>query len=261
MSELGIPDNLKKEMNNKRLIFTITTGRSGTGFLSRLLKIVPNVDSFHEPKPKFSEVMRTIQTEPQVAYQFWINHKLPNIVKNKNPVYIETSHLFCKGFLEPLLDIGFVPDVIVLRRAYRDVALSLYQLETIPGRTEKGNKYYLTPNDPGVVQIDNWKTLHDYQLCYWYCIEIDRRRKHYSKLLSQLGARIVNITLDQLLTFKGMRNLIEKLNLRNLSLFDWFKFYRLKNIRVNTKEKQKMEKLDVKYLDELEHEIDNCIQN
>jgi hypothetical protein len=85
-----------------RLILTVTPGRSGTVYLCELLKSVPGIYSAHEPEPKFSDVMRAVQYDPAIARRFLLSQKLPAIRRYAQSTYVETSHLACKGFIEPL---------------------------------------------------------------------------------------------------------------------------------------------------------------
>ena len=132
--------------SHTRLIFTVTTGRSGTALLHRLFRLLPNVASFHEPEPKFSHLLRMVQGAPQLAREFLQYTKLPVIAQCDRTIYVETSHLFCKGFLEPAQQLGLRFDLIVLRRAVREVARSLYELDTVPARTDWGQSFLLAPS-------------------------------------------------------------------------------------------------------------------
>lgn len=228
-------------LTDKRLIFTVTTGRSGTGYLAKVLSFVPGIASFHEPEPDFADIMRAAQTNPNLAYNFWIERKLPHIATVPANVYVETSHLFCKGFAQPLLDLGIVPDLIILTRPYREVALSLYRLDVIPGRTDKGLKYLLSPADPGVLALENWWSLHDYQLCYWYCLEISRRAEVYAKIFSGAGARVVSTALQELVNVNGFIRLLRELGLTMPRLSDWIQYLIYRGQPVNTKQKQKQQ--------------------
>lgn len=156
---------LFRSLRSKRLIFTIAPGRSGTGYLANMLNLLPGVCSTHEPEPKFSHSMRAIQHDSNLAQEFWVKEKLPAILEFTEKIYIETSHLFCKGFLEPLLELGIIPDVVILRRPFREVAISLYKLDTIPARSDNGQKFLLCPEDPDVLPLLNWQKFNDYQLC------------------------------------------------------------------------------------------------
>ena len=195
-----------------RLIFTVTTGRSGTELLHRLFSLLPDVASFHEPEPKFSRMLRQVQENPLQAREFLQNSKFPAIAKCQRSVYVETSHLFCKGFLEPAQQLGLRFDLIVLRRSARDVARSLYELDTIPARTDWGRSFLLAPTDPGVLPLPGWETMHDYQLCYWYCLEIERRAKMYAKLVAAHGGRVAATSLSELLA-GGFPRVLESLAL------------------------------------------------
>jgi hypothetical protein len=112
-------------LGGKRLILAVTPGRSGTGYLSQLLDGLPDVFSAHEPEPNFRDAMRPAQSNPTIARAFLLEKKLPTIRSCVAPVYLETSHLACKGFIEPLVENGCVPDLILLKRDPYRVASSL----------------------------------------------------------------------------------------------------------------------------------------
>jgi hypothetical protein len=59
-----------------RLILTITPGRSGTTYLSELLKAVSGIYSDHN-EPKFSDVMRSAQYDTQIACRFLLSQSFP----------------------------------------------------------------------------------------------------------------------------------------------------------------------------------------
>ncbi len=163
----------------KTLVFTVTPGRSGSKYLAALLSAIPGVSSHHEPKPDFASVMRRTQQDPEIAFSFLRHKKFPAIAEYAEPVYVETSHLFCKGFFEPLLLMEIFPKLIFLRRHPTDVAWSLVERGTIPARTSSGCLYLLDPRDPNVLPLKGWESMTDYQLCFWYTLEIERRLLRY----------------------------------------------------------------------------------
>jgi hypothetical protein len=197
----------------KRLIFTVTTGRSGTAYLSTIMGLAKDVYSVHEPVPEFADRMREVQKSPELAKRFLLEQKLPSILACPARIYIETSHVACKGFLLPLVEIGVLPDIIIHRRPVREVSLSMLKMGTIPGRSPKGLRFYLSPDDPGVLTLPDWQNLHDYQLCYWYCLEVERRSRHYQKFFSQNGARVAATTLRGMKTFAGLLRCFSELEL------------------------------------------------
>lgn len=232
---MDLPIKLKQLLSKKRLILAVSTGRSGTAYLAEILGCVPDVSSHHEAKPKFSKALRPVQQNGQLAYKFWIKEKLPAIAKDSAPIYVETSHLFCKGFAEPLLDLGIVPDLILLARPYRQVALSFCRFGTIPGRTAQGLKYLLGPADHGVLSLPDWQELDDYQLCYWYCLEIERRMSKYNELFSGLGARIVRVSLEEINALSGFEKLLLGLNLQKPDGPKWVEYLQIKDSRINVR--------------------------
>ena len=203
----------------KRLVFTITTGRSGTRYLAWALRGFRDVDARHEPRPRFSDAFRTVAQHPEVAAEFWLRHKLPRIAKSPRPIYAETSHLVCKGFLESLVELGYAPDLIHLHRPPRDVALSLWRLRTVPGRTYRGVKYYLSPTDRTFLHLpaDRLAGLHDYQLCYWYCLEIAQRADAYAARFAARGVRVHDLPLESIGTSDGILALGRELDLGSRS--------------------------------------------
>jgi hypothetical protein len=172
---------------SKSLIFTVTPGRSGTKYLTALLASVPGIAAFHEPAPDFVRAMRRVQQNPEVAFAFLRDAKLPFIAEVDAPVYAETSHLFCKGFFEPAILMGLTPKLIILRRPPSEVAWSLLERDTIPARTPYGALYLLDPRDPAVLPLPGWERMTDYQLCFWYALEIERRQVKYADMAGQLG--------------------------------------------------------------------------
>jgi hypothetical protein len=199
-------------IDGKRLILTVSTGRNGTAYLSNLVQGLPGICCLHEPDPQFYTVMREAQTDPGVAERFLTELKLPAIRQYREPVYFETSHLACKGFLEPLMTHGLNPDLVILRRDPVQVATSLFLLGTVPARTPLGLLFLLSPDDPGVLRLDGWQGLHDWALCYWYCLEIERRARVYKERLKTLGGRLLETSVAILKTDWGLRQLLSFLD-------------------------------------------------
>jgi hypothetical protein len=191
-------DALRAAVRAKNLVFCVTAGRTGTTYLQHLLALCPETTSLHEPEPSFVPVLRLAQHDASVARTFLLEYKLPFIAGAPTRNYVETGHLICKGFLEPLLALGIVPRIVFLRRAPRPIAASLLARRTVPGRTKLGLKYLLHPGDPRVVPLPGWLRMTDYQLCFWYALEIERRQRLYAAQLDALGATLVDVTADEL---------------------------------------------------------------
>jgi len=246
-----------QQIRNKRLIFTVTSGRSGTAYLTAVFNYMKGVHAYHEPAPEYVTCLRQVQSQPELARKFLLEEKLPVIAADPAGIYVETSHLFCKGFVEPLLALDIVPDLVIHRRSMRDISLSLYKMGTVPGRTSKALRFYLSPDDPNVLPLANWQQLHDYQLCYWYCLEIERRARYYKDLFISRGARVSETTLTGLKTGRGLKQLLQELDL-SLKFPAWLMMLRfLRNSRFKVNE-SKITKKNVAVpdrLDELEQEV------
>ncbi len=243
-----------------RLIFTVTTGRSGTAFLAGILNLLPGVVGRHEPPPRFSDVMRRAQTDPRVASDFLLEKKLPVICKRADSVYAETSHVFCKGFLEPALELGLRPKLILLRRPWRKVAVSFCRIGTVPGRSSSGRKWCLSPSDKGVLPLPGWERLHDYQLCYWYCLEIERRMGAYEALGESYALTIVSTSLGELNSIRGVLRLARRLSLPAPRIDGIVRYLLLRHRRPNTKPSRKRPlEIPARELAGLEREVEELV--
>lgn len=228
-------------LGSRRLILTVTTGRSGTEYLARILSLFARVDARHEPKPRFSTSFRAVCAEASIAREFWTREKLPAIARTRRPVYAETSHLACKGFLESLAGLGVHFELVHLRREPRLVAKSLWSLGSIPGRSLLGVRYYLGPRDRVFLPLapELAERASDYQLCYWYCLEIDARAAHYRQAFAGSGVRVHEVALESLRTRAGIQALGETLELGPMSPVGALRARGLAGSRVNEKRAQK----------------------
>lgn len=198
---------------DKRLIFTVTAGRTGTAYLAKLLDTVPTVSAYHEPKPNYVEVLRRIQTHPFMSYEYLSKYKIPAIRECPSYIYAETSHLTCKGFLEPMILMGLRPALIILRRPPREVAWSHVVRNCVPSWTTLGVSYLLDPRDPAVIPLFHWETASQYQLCFWYALEMERRQLHYTRLAEGLGMPVFDVTNKELNDWSIYSRMLETLNL------------------------------------------------
>jgi hypothetical protein len=192
------PTALVDAVRRKHLVFTVTAGRSGTTYLTHLFELLPDITSLHEPQPSFVYFLRQAQRSPAIARRFLLDFKLPFIAGHAATRYAETGHLLCKGCFEPLLDLGIVPRIVLLRRHPRLIATSLLTRRTVPGRGKLGFKYLVHPSDPGVLPLAQWTGRTDYQLCFWYALEIERRQRAYAARLERAGGTSVDVTPDEL---------------------------------------------------------------
>ncbi|WP_147126232.1 hypothetical protein [Shimia ponticola] len=198
---LGSQASLQKtvdEFNAKRVVLTVTAGRTGTDSLNHLFRHLPDTHASHEPNPNHRFILARVQHDPVLAARFFWYLQAPSIVSRAGSHVVESSHLFCKGFFEPCIAAGFRPALVMLQRDTRTTALSHQRKHAVPGRTGAGHRYLIAPTDRPYLKVDAPESLTDYQLCYWYCLEIELRQKLYSEIASELGMPIFTMQTKQL---------------------------------------------------------------
>jgi len=131
-------------------IFCITTGRSGTDYLTRLFSHLPGCRSFHEAKPIGNgRAMRQFALGRPELMQQVARSKAENVtrIRQEYALYFESNHCFIKGFgwylpeHIPAERIG----VIILGRDKSKVAHSLLRIgcsPLLPG----GRQWVMTPD-------------------------------------------------------------------------------------------------------------------
>ena len=198
----------------KRLIFTVTPGRSGTFYLTHLLQGLPDIHAEDEAEPGFHDWLPEARHDPVLAEKLLIEKKLPFIQAISQKTYIETSHYFSKGFVDPLVRLGINFDLILLKREPRKVAGSRFLIGG--GMKElRAGKYYpdiLGPHEPNFLPARNITAWNDYQLCYWYSLETFFRMKHYAQLIASRGGKIFETALESLASGDNYGKLLAWLN-------------------------------------------------
>lgn len=196
------------------IVMCLSAGRCGTSLLSQLLALCNNIHSVHEPEPTFLPIVEgTGSYSLEKAEVFVRDIKLSAIFSKSVPNYAETSHLFGKGAFEAFLALKVPFQLIRLHRAPREVAKSHWRIKAIPARNEKKKAFVLHPALDTVMQLPSWKRLTSYQLCFWYCLEIERRKDTYKIQAEQCGIPVVDVHLGDLLNFDSFHKLCAQLSL------------------------------------------------
>jgi hypothetical protein len=208
------------------LVFSVTSGRSGTRLMTMLLRDAGGFDADHEPEPRVNHVLPRIIQDPGFGLSWLAQDKIPAIARRAggSGPYIETSHLMCKGLIEPLFALGLRPRFILLSRPIEAIASSLFKMNVIPGRTPAGRLVLIAPSDPGVLPMPGWEQFSDYQLCYWYALEIERRQRFYAGHFTAHGIDHHWISLEELTQWDGFRRLCAFLDPESLARLDRERF-------------------------------------
>jgi hypothetical protein len=200
-------------LQSKRLVFTATSGRSGTAFVHQLFSLLPDVTSEHEAEPPFQTHLRQMDRGSIVARDFLLQYKLPHIADLPTSRYVDVSHPFCKGFVEPTLALGIRPNLLVLRREPRLVALSFLERYTVPERTFFGLEWLLSPRFARSMPLPGWRGMSDYQLVFWYALEIERRQREYTGMIRSVGGVVRETAAVDLADFERFAELSKDLGL------------------------------------------------
>lgn len=199
-----------------KIIFTVTPGRSGTAYLARVLDRVTGLVARHEPEPNFKNVLHDLPNNRTLAYRFMRDVKWPAIrALAGDCAYLETSHLFGAGFFYAWVSVIMRPDIIVLRRDKYAIADSMYELDQIPGRTMPD--YLISPDTARFCRVDGWQKLHDWQLCFWYVLEMEVRQTTYAYTAAMCGGTVYDVDLDDLQTVDDFDRLVQTFGLPALS--------------------------------------------
>jgi hypothetical protein len=182
----------------KNFLFTMTTGRSGTQYLTELLRRnltdaechheILDWDRFGVDMPDLSTMMLfNAQGNVAKVQAFW-RQKLARIALTPRRFYVETSHMLMKaGLIEnlaPLTEAGRVHLVMLERDPFATILSFLNRGDF----ASHGNQWiwYLDPRYPKNV-VNALPAMQRGALsgvCLWYIAEIRVRAAYYARLLA-----------------------------------------------------------------------------
>lgn len=198
--------------NCRNLIFSLTTGRSGTAFLAELLRAnLLDAEIYHErtgfdlfgvetPDLSHLTLFNSQGNVPKVK-AFW-SEKFSRICETDLRYYVETSHILMKaGLVENIGQISgdYTVHFIVLTRSIVDTMVS-YRCRM--DFVNRGNMWlwYLDPQYPRkIVDFRPFSALGWEGVALWYICEIRTRTEYYRLLLAdEYGIQFHEIELEQL---------------------------------------------------------------
>ena len=199
-------------MNGRQFIFTMSTGRSGTAFLTELLAAnLPDCEAHHEffgwtdfglRTPDVSHMMQFNSLgNVEKVQNFW-RDKLAIVLNSRARFYVETAHMLMKaGLVEniaPLTSAGHV-HLIDLQR---DPAATIRSFKARGEFFGRGNPWlwYLDHAYPrNLCGFDRFANYGHSGLCLWYIIEVRVRAAYYARLMADNPKITVHrVTLEEL---------------------------------------------------------------
>jgi hypothetical protein len=205
----------------EKLIFTATTGRSGTLSLANLFAAVPQCASVHEAHPiMHGSILRAASYgDARLVDRVYRQVKSVNILRAALGCryYFEANHLFVKTFLPHAIEqFGDRLRVIHLVRPAIEVATSIYCLRDHPG-TQRGNYWWLDYRAPvNLIRIADLldsdpEFSHPFYKALWYWYEIEARIAAWRARLPML--RVVRFETAWLNEIGRVRELFDGLGI------------------------------------------------
>ncbi len=229
-----------------KYIFCISTGRSGTAYLCKLLSTLNDCYAYHEQKPILhSELMRFYLNGNKTPLLKQLPIKLEKIRNNPTGIYADTTHIFIKSFGWELPK--FIPQdeigVIILKRQQEEVVKSTHRIHSGPF-TFLGRKWIIVPYKNCLI-----KSPLDYNIylasryilkLYWlFKGQYNSTEKNYPKFYERKSKQLlkwyyqetyalgekykltyphinyVEVTLDEINTINGFEKIIKAFNLQD----------------------------------------------
>jgi hypothetical protein len=169
----------------ERLVFTATTGRSGTLTLTRLFATVPGCRAEHEAHPVMNGPVLRAASYGDSALVDRVYERVKSVNIRRAAVghryYFEANHLFIKTFAHHVVaDFGRRVAVVHLVRPAVEVASSIYQLGDYSS-IERANYWWLdirAPTNllsiPDLLESDP-EFSHPFYKGLWYWYEVEAR--------------------------------------------------------------------------------------
>ena len=207
---------------DRRFIFTITTGRSGTNFLAELLALNLGDAQVHHEQLAYSDWG---VNSPEVSHLTTFNHigngshprefwrqKFARIKALDVRYFAEMSHILAKaGLLENLdqLQGAGKTHLIYLKR---DIAKTVISFINRADFLNKGNMWlwYLDPDYPNIiVSPEPLRRFGQIGSALWYVIEMRVRAEYYRLLLAERAGVIFHeVDMEEVTRIEGAAKLL-----------------------------------------------------
>lgn len=207
------------DLADRRVIFCINSGRSGSKYLAQLLGTATGVKSFHEAEPKMNaEFIRTINDEPLAASRERRRIKaaaIAEVLRGARPeeIYAETNHTFIKTFFDVVLEEFRNPDVIILRRDVAHVLKSFIELGYFSPRNPLSYEWMSSPNavTAALRPLAPDSELDQFDLCIAYLFDIEARAVRFKK--EYPWVRTHDVRLEELNSRSSIAEVFRRLHL------------------------------------------------
>ncbi|SDG14541.1 hypothetical protein SAMN05216241_1065 [Limimonas halophila] len=209
---------------SKTLVFTITTGRSGTVFLTELLaRNVSNARVYHEHQQWWSHGVDTPDHSDMMHFNnagvtrkirtFWAR-KFERVLAEPGEVYVEPSHYLAKAGLVENLDL--LPSdvgvkIVFLKRDIRKTGLSLFNLREFENPASAW--VWLPPASQNcIIPSKKFRQFGRAGTILWYVSEMRARGGYYREYIANNhSCDFVDINLEDFRDEDGAQRFLERL--------------------------------------------------
>ena len=209
-------------MPSSKFIFTITAGRTGTAWLSKLIELNSQYESIHEPLHinDFGSRMPDIKTMrtfndvgmTESVINFW-EKKFKTIINLRQ--YCETNHTLSKcgliEYMDEYTDLQKETSIVILKRYDRvKQAVSYFSRNDFFHVTLQW-QWYLSYRYKR--KLINSKPFLEHGLTgiiFWYIYEMEARQEYY-RILYGDRFNFVDAVLEEIVTPEGAKNLCSSL--------------------------------------------------
>lgn len=205
--------------SDRRLVFAISPGRSGSAYLARLLDATANASAAHEPRPRMNGgFLRGLDDARLAATYDRRRVKIVQLLRALRSLpadftYVETSHMFVKTFYDVVLDFFEDVQIVHLRRDTAEVIRSFVELGYLSPASTHWRHWIHDPYEakplvaPAVEEADADSV--DRIIAYLVDIEAraERLREDYPE------TPVISVRLESLSDPDHARGLVEQLGL------------------------------------------------
>jgi len=198
-------DNLISYFSPKRrdvrYIFSINSGRAGSGYLAELLGTAEQVTAYHEAEPTMTGAYLDMINKQPYGETFRSRrikeHAIRKISRTLPPggIYCETNHMFIKTFFDVIVR-GFENvELVVLRRDLSHVLKSFIELGYFSPKNTAWPDWMSSPNavTASLPCIGADHELDQYDLCIGYLFDMEARTLRFQREYPQVPTHEVRI--------------------------------------------------------------------
>lgn len=204
----------------KRAVFTITAGRTGTGYLAQLFANNLNCRAVHEaigprdfglrtPEIGHMRQYNCLGNTPRVK-EFWANkwRTLPET----HDLFVETSHLNAKAGLMVNLPTDVKVDIILLRRNWLDTARSYKNRFDFLNKFNEWQCYLDWDYPANIISKNRLPEAGWHGKLIWYLSEIEARQE-FARLKWADQVNFIDCNLEDIVKKDGAQALLEQFGL------------------------------------------------